>query len=324
MEDISKLVEFLENSFLSPLLAKEEITDISYNGENIYYQTNKDGRKKSEISITSSEVGAFLRQIANYSEKQFSYLEPFLDVSFSKYRLNAAFQSIARVNNYKTYSFSFRISKNGSAITSDPTFFQGDSKKILLSALKNKQSIVIGGETGSGKTELQKYLLMNLPSSTRVIVIDNVQELELSRYFSNLDMTCWVVDERMEKSSYSYLIKNSLRNNPDYLILAESRGEEMLDALNCVMSGHPLITTFHAKDIESMPFRMARMAMMSSKKLDYNDLLSDIYHHFSIFVYLKLEMVNGSYKRYVESIGKVNEKKKSIEIIYQKGAKKNE
>ncbi|HBM70261.1 MAG TPA: hypothetical protein DEF61_03505 [Firmicutes bacterium] len=324
MENVSKLVDYLEHSFLSPLLEQEEITDISYNGEYIYCQSNKFGRKKSDINISFSEVGAFLRQIANYSEKQFSYLEPFLDVSFSKYRLNAAFLSIARVDNTKSYSFSLRIAKKGSAIISNPDFFKGDSKELLLTALKDKQSIVIGGETGSGKTELQKFLLMNLNPSTRVIVIDNVMELELSRGFSNLDMTCWVVDDRNEKSSYSYLIKNSLRNNPDYLILAESRGEEMLDALNCVMSGHPLITTFHAKDIESMPFRMARMAMMSSKRLDYNDLLSDIYHHFSIFVYLKAKVVNGCYKRYVDSIGKLNEREKKVEIIYQRGDIGNE
>ena len=318
MDNDEKLKEFLETSFISPLLEKEGITDISYNGEYIFYQSNKYGRRKSEIDVTPSQVASFLRQIANYSEKQFSFLDPILDVSFSRYRINATFLSLTRVRNKKSYSFSIRIAYEGSVLENDDSFFGGNSKRILLKAIKNKQSIVIGGETGAGKTELQKYLLMRLEPSSRVIVIDNVEELEMVRTDDNLDLTSWVVDERNKKASYASLIKNALRNNPDYLVLAESRGEEMLDALNCVMSGHPIITTMHAKDIKAMPYRMARMAMMGEKKLEYDDLLGDIYHHFSLFVYVKRELIDGQVRRFIEAIAKPNEKKKTVEMVYER------
>lgn len=318
MDNDEKLKEFLETSFISPLLEKEGITDISYNGEYIFYQSNKYGRRKSEIDVTPSQVASFLRQIANYSEKQFSFLDPILDVSFSRYRINATFLSLTRVRNKKSYSFSIRIAYEGSVLENDDSFFGGNSKRILLKAIKNKQSIVIGGETGAGKTELQKYLLMRLEPSSRVIVIDNVEELEMVRADDNLDLTSWVVDERNKKASYASLIKNALRNNPDYLVLAESRGEEMLDALNCVMSGHPIITTMHAKDIKAMPYRMARMAMMGEKKLEYDDLLGDIYHHFSLFVYVKRELIDGQVRRFIEAIAKPSEKKKTVEIVYER------
>lgn len=318
MDNDEKLKEFLETSFISPLLEKEGITDISYNGEYIFYQSNKYGRRKSEIDVAPSQVASFLRQIANYSEKQFSFLDPILDVSFSRYRINATFLSLTRVRNKKSYSFSIRIAYEGSVLENDDSFFGGNSKRILLKAIKNKQSIVIGGETGTGKTELQKYLLMRLEPSSRVIVIDNVEELEMVRADDNLDLTSWVVDERNKKASYASLIKNALRNNPDYLVLAESRGEEMLDALNCVMSGHPIITTMHAKDIKAMPYRMARMAMMAEKKLEYDDLLGDIYHHFSLFVYVKRELIDGQVRRFIETIARPSEKKKTVEIVYER------
>ena len=74
-------IEYIERSFLSSLLKDSEITDISYNGKFIYYMHNNYGRKKSNIIVDLSTVKDFLRQIANTTEKQFSYQTPYLDVS---------------------------------------------------------------------------------------------------------------------------------------------------------------------------------------------------------------------------------------------------
>lgn len=316
MNNFERVTAFVESSFLKPLLGNPDITDISFNGVEIYYETRKKGRRRWEEKVSIEQIGDFLRQIANFSEKQFSYMEPVLDVSFSKYRLNASFTSVTRVRDRKSYSFALRIGHEGSAINEDPTFFGGKSKSILLRALEHHESIVIAGETGSGKTELQKYLLLHLPQATRVIVIDNVEELELSRSDGDLDLTSWLVDEKNPHATFSALIKNALRNNPDYLLVAESRGKEMLDALSCVMSGHPIITTLHAKDLQAMPYRMARMAMMANESIKYEDVLGDIYHHFSLMVYLTKRTVEGEIKRRVETIGKLNEETRQIEVIY--------
>lgn len=318
MDNDEKLVAFMESSFLSDLLREKAVTDISWNGESIFYMDNAYGRKKSDMPLTNEEVGSFLRQIANFSEKQFSYKEPILDVSFSRYRLNATFLSLVRVNNKKAYSFSLRIASSGSAVENSKTFFPGETRKRLLEAIDKGKSIIIAGETGCGKTELQKFLLLHLRPFTRVIVIDNVQELELSRGNGDLDMTSWLVDERSPESSFQALIRNALRNNPDYLLVAESRGPEMLDALNAVMSGHPLITTIHALDVSAVPHRMARMAMQAGRNLVYDELLDDIYHHISIVVYLKRSVSeDGTIFRRISEMGYLNETTRKIDYFYK-------
>ena len=317
MDNQEKVTKFLETSFIASLLDKPNITDVSFNGESIYYEDRAHGRKRSGIQVTNEDVGAFLRQIANMCEKQFSYMSPILDVSFSRYRLNATFQSITRVFERKAFSFSLRIASEGSAVESDDSFFPWKSRRLLLNAIHNHESIVIAGETGAGKTELQKYLLMSLPMSTRVIVIDNIGELERCRGDGLLDLTSWMVDERFPDSSFPALIRNALRNNPDYLVVAESRGGEMLSTLNAVMSGHPIITTLHAKDVSSIPYRMARMAQSGDRNLVYEDLLGDIYHHFSLLVYVSKSFEGGKIRRRISSLGRVNEAKKEVEILYQ-------
>ena len=301
-----ELVQFLESSFLSPLLKDVEITDISYNGKDIFYLHNKEGRKKSNINLSRDEAIVFVRQIANLSEKQFSYTNPSIDVSEGRYRINAVHPSIVRVDNEKSISFSIRIASPENRILTSKTFMNREMKKFLLDCLKQKRSIVIGGPTGSGKTELQKYLLTSLDDNTRVIVIDNVQELEFIRSNPMLDITSWEVNELHQNASINDLVRQALRSNPDWLVVAESRGKEMNDVLNSVMTGHPIITTMHANSLKAMPHRLVRMIEMAETKESYDDIMGDLLSHIPVYVYVKRDITkSGLVKRYIESIGEV-------------------
>ena len=312
--DIDKTILFFESSFLRPLLSKKGVTDISYNGQNIYYVDNNLGRCKSNIKITRQEAKDFIRQIANMSEKQFSFQSPELDVSFGKYRFNAVHQSICRKSNQESVCFSIRIASS-SLEFSKKNLLDDNVKELLDVIVKSNVSIVIGGMTGSGKTELQKYLISKMKENTRVIVIDNILELDQFVPEHDLDLNIWQVDEKRDSASIQNLVRSALRSNPDWLIVAESRGKEMLDVLNSSLTGHPIITTIHAFDINSMPIRMTRMVMMNDQKTSFNDIYNDISYHMRFYIYLKRKyQSNGMVQRYISSIGYL--KGKTMEEIY--------
>lgn len=308
----------LEHSFLSPLLRMKEVTDISFNGDSLYYVSNSRGRQKAPFSVGVQEVGDLLREIANLSERQFSYSSPILDVSFSRYRLNAVFSSLARCHNEKTYTFSLRLAAEKTPLDEDPSFFTGESQKILLSLLDKNESIVIGGQTGSGKTELEKWLIYHLPKGKRVIVIDNVEELDMVKNPS-IDLSTWLVNPSLPDANFPSLIKNALRNNPDYIVVAEARGEEMMDALLSAMSGHPIIMTIHAKDVVSLPERMARLAMLTSDKLVKEEILEDVLHHFHYYVYLEKSETTAGILRHIQDVDVYQEKEKKMTSLLKKG-----
>lgn len=311
-------VEYLESSFLSSLLKMEGITDISYNGKDIYFVSNSLGRQKSDIVVSELEVSSLLRQLANLVEQQFSVQSPILDVSFGKYRLNAVNHSLARTQNKKAYTFSLRIESGECLIEKDSGFFDAASLEIMQTLLEKEESIVIGGKTSSGKTELEKWLLLNMKKNSRVIVIDNVEELDMIDNPS-IDLSTWLVNENIKVASFSGLIRNALRNNPDYIVIAESRGEEMLDALVSAMSGHPIITTIHAKDLEGMPERIARLAMLKGDKLLKDELKRDIAHHMRYYVYVEKEASKtGKITRFVKSIGFYDESDMKMKKIYER------
>lgn len=312
-----KLLSFINESFLKDLLNDESITDISYNGTSIFYLHNFQGRKKSNISVKCNEVLDFIRQIANYSEKQFSYTNPFLDISVGKYRLNAVHPSIVRVRNDKSCSFSLRISSEESRITNDYDFINEECRSFLKDALFLGKSIVISGSTGSGKTELQKFLMLNLQKNTRVIVIDNIEELEYVRINEDIDLTSWQISQNNLNASIQELVRNALRSNPDWLIVAESRGKEMNEVLNSVMTGHPIITTLHSECLEDIPQRICRMVEMADTSEKHENILNDIYEHIKICVFLKKEITKNGVKRYVESIAEL-QKDHSMKIVYKR------
>lgn len=319
-----RLIMYIENSFLKPLLDVETITDISYNGVSIFFMDNVLGRRKYDVELSTETVVDFVRQVANLSERQFSFTSPNLDVSISRYRINAQHSSIVRVGDEKSVSFSIRIATKEIRIDESDKFIEKEAREILLNAIKNKQSIVIAGPTGSGKTELQKYLISQFENFTRIIIIDNVQELEYVRFNPDLDITSWQISPTIPQGSAQELIRNALRNNPDWLVVAESRGKEMNDALNAVMTGHPIITTLHAKSIEAIPHRMMRMVQMGKTEEKAEDILDDIYSHIDYYVYLNRRFdKDKNVERFVESIA-VKGEGHNLNIIYRRKEKVDE
>ena len=123
------------------------------------------------------------------------------------------------------------------------------------------------------------------------------------------------MDENRKSASIQELVRTALRSNPDWLIVAESRGKEMLEVLNSALTGHPIITTLHAFDLQSMPHRMVRMVMMNEQKMDFKDIYEDLSYHIRFYFYLKRKyLTSGAVIRYVSSIAYLNGSK--MEEIY--------
>ncbi|HAK05644.1 MAG TPA: hypothetical protein DCM23_02935 [Firmicutes bacterium] len=318
MSNHQKIILYLENSFLKPFLSDPDITDVSFNGKTLHFVHNKMGRQLAQSSPSELEVNNFIRQIANLSEQLFSYSNPLLDVSIGKYRLNAVGPAIARQDYDKTTTFSLRIghTKNDARIIK----FQPEP---LLDALfhhfiKSGISMVIAGKTGSGKTEFQKYLISIMPLQARVIVIDNVLELEGIKSEQMLDMNIWQVNDTLKGGDFSSLIANGLRSHPDWVIVAEARGGEMKDALTAAMTGHPIITTVHSLDVTTLPARMARMVMTSQPGARYAETLADIKDHFPILIYLRRrEDEFGHYQRDIYQIAELRSSLHKVKMLYE-------
>jgi pilus assembly protein CpaF len=292
-----KAKELIESSFLAPLLLDPSITDISYNGKEIFFQSSITGRQISTIHITNEVVYQFLKQVANYMNCGFSFSEPILDMSVEQYRIHAIGESITRKMYEKSISFSIRIHTSFNA--NDLKFLQVNSPWIHLFKvlIQNQTSIVISGVTGVGKTQLQKELLTLMEPMTRVIIIDNILELD-GLDFGKIDLTLWQVKD---SDHVQVLLKAALRSHPDWLMIAETRGKEFKDVFASVVTGHPLITTLHSKSAEDAHQRMAMM-ILDGEHLGQEEVIAQVTHFFPCIVHLDKRVDEGKIVRFIHSI----------------------
>ena len=313
--DKSAVISYIESSFIKDILTNNEVTDISYNGKHIYFTTNKNGNERSGVEISQNEVKDFLRQIANIVEKQFNYLNPILDLNIGRYRINATYSSVGRFVEEGVVTFVIRIASICPKITNNHKFMPIEVESLFDELIKAHYSIVISGVPGTGKTELQKYLISRINPLEKVLIIDNTIELSSLQNDEERNITLWQADEKNKEASVTSLIKNGLRNNPDWMIVSEARGSEMNDLLLSVMTGVPIITTIHSLDAFTAPSRMAKSIMMNEKRIAYEDVISNINEHFKIFVHLKKYIdKNHHIVRYISSIVEIDDKGNQKEI----------
>ena len=137
----------------------------------------------------------------------------------------------------------------------------------------------------------------------RVIIIEESYETHIKEIFEDMDITSWIVNNN--KDELSYLVKTALRNNPDWIIVAETRGKEAYEMIQAVMTGHSAITTIHS---ESAKFSLNRLSNMCKRTIDFDEktMLTNIANHFKIGIHL--EKVFDEYKRkYIRRISEIIE-----------------
>ncbi len=138
----------------------------------------------------------------------------------------------------------------------------GEEPAALLKLLvRARYNIFISGGTGSGKTTFLNALSQYIPNDERVITIEDSAELKL------LEQPDLIRLETKASAGISIrqLIRCSLRMNPDRIIVGEVRGEEALDMLQAMNTGHDgSLSTGHANSPSDMLMRLATMVLMGA------------------------------------------------------------
>jgi pilus assembly protein CpaF len=140
--------------------------------------------------------------------------------------------------------------------------------ELLKGAVKARLNILISGGTGAGKTTFLNVLSGYIPENERIVTIEDSAELQLKqRHVVRLECRPPNV-EGAGAVKQRQLVINSLRMRPNRIIIGEVRGDEALDMLQAMNTGHDgSLTTLHANSPRDAIARLETMAMMTDVKL---------------------------------------------------------
>ena len=316
----NNLFDELDFGPLNEFLKDDNITDISYsNGGQVWLKTLDKGVyrvDRPEINNALMEKLAF--QCSNVMGKTFNMAHPFLDAESAELRMNFIHESIA-TNGIacviRKTPAKIRLNKNKLINEKYCTIQIHD---FLMKCVEGHCNILVAGETGSGKTELVKYLASHTKENEKIITIEDTLELHLDKIFPNRDI---VAMKTNNIASYSDVLVTCMRQNPKWILLSEVRSAEAVMAVrNSISSGHNILSTIHADKAESIP---SRMYSLLETNQDIDQFLKTIHRYVQLGVHIK-GYYSTKYNAFHREVSEVvefyvtDDNKAEYKILYKK------
>lgn len=238
---------------LQPLAEIETITDIKVIAfNNIWADDINLGKYKTDIQFESEKDYLELCQrFAFASNKPYSVAKPSVDAVFPYMRVNFVGQDLSP-------RLSLQVRKISKKLRYDEPYMleTNYASQLLIDLLKKtfaSESHLISGATGTGKTEVLRYFAKYTKPKADIIMIEDTPETYLDELYPEKPIQMWrnreSNDDDKKAFGYSYHIRNAMRQNPDYIFIQESRGEESYDVLDAALTGHITNTTLHAANV---------------------------------------------------------------------------
>jgi len=250
---------------LQPLMNDTEVEDISCDGVDIpvyaYHRNPKYGSVKTSIEWhNQEELDSFVMKLAQRCGRSISVSSPLLDGSLpdgSRVQATLATDIARKGSNFTIRRF-----------TEDPLTpihmmdFETENAQMLSylwTLVEHGKSTLVCGTTGAGKTSQLNSLSLFIRPEKKIVSIEDTPELRLPHDH-------WVPEvarsgfgssaEDGGEVSMDNLLKESLRQRPEYIIVGEVRGEEAYILFQQMATGHTGLSTIHADSLEMLMDRL--------------------------------------------------------------------
>jgi flagellar protein FlaI len=255
--------DFLGYGILDILMRDLNIEDISCNGTGIpiyvwhrYYES----LPTNVVYSSKEELDTFITRLAYKAGHQISVSRPILEGALPEgFRVHLTLEEVSKRGD----TFTIRKIKAVPFTIIDLINFGTLSPRMAAYfwiLVENLRSIIIAGVTASGKTALSNALAMFIRPEMKVVTIEEVRELYLHENWIPM-VTRPSYQPGVEEVTLFDLLKSSLRQRPDYIIVGEIRGEEAYTLFQSISVGHGGMCTIHAENAETVEKRLRTKPM---------------------------------------------------------------
>jgi pilus assembly protein CpaF len=254
---------------IEPLLHDSTISDILVNGSNEVFVERRGMLEHTDVKFNNDDhLRRIIDRIVSRVGRRVDESSPMVDarlqdgsrvnVILPPLSLDGPVLSIRRFPTDRLHSAD--LIRNNS--------LSQDMIDLLRAAVKGKLNIVVSGGTGAGKTTFLNVLSSFIPENERIITIEDAAELELQQpHVVRLETRPANIEGRGAVKQRQLVI-NALRMRPDRIVVGEVRGEEAVDMLQAMNTGHEgSLTTIHANTPNDALSRIEMMVAMANLNL---------------------------------------------------------
>lgn len=263
---------------LEPLLKDESVNDILVNGPQ---QVFVERGGKLELTDTAFKderhLLRIIDKIVSAVGRRVDESNPYVDARLADgSRFNAMVPPIAVDGSLVSIR---KFTKDKLGIDDLVTFgaFTEEMAAYLQAAVATRLNVIVSGGTGSGKTTTLNALSSFIDNSERILTIEDTAELQLQQtHVGRMESRPPNVEGRGAVTQRDCL-RNALRMRPDRIIVGETRGEEVIDMLQAMNTGHDgSMTTIHANSARDAVSRLENMISMAGIEMPIKALRSQI------------------------------------------------
>ncbi|HIH35127.1 MAG TPA: CpaF family protein [Methanosphaera sp.] len=267
-----KIIDKLTNDLkgygkINPLLKDDNLEEIMIIGKNkpVYVYHRNQGMMITEISLSEPEIRQIINKIANYVQRKIDTETPILDARLPNgSRVNATIPPVTAdgstltIRKFQKEQLTILNLIESNTISSHLASFLW----INIDGYDIRPSnILISGGTSSGKTTTLNTLTSFIPPNERIITIEDTLELQIPHEHVIRTETRPPNIEGKGEINMDILLKNSLRQRPDRIIVGEVRSKEAITLFGALNTGHSGMGTLHANSSQETISRLTNPPM---------------------------------------------------------------
>lgn len=263
---------------LETLLQDDTVSDILVNGPQQIFVERSGKLQLSDITFKDEKhLMRIIDKIVSAVGRRVDESNPYVDARLADgSRFNAMVPPIA-VDGSLVSIRKFKKDKLGIDDLVNFGAFTEEMAAYLQAAVSTRLNVIVSGGTGSGKTTTLNALSSFIDNAERILTIEDTAELQLQQtHVGRMESRPPNVEGKGEVSPRDCL-KNALRMRPDRIIVGETRGEEVIDMLQAMNTGHDgSMTTIHANSARDGISRLENMIAMAGIEMPIKAVRSQI------------------------------------------------
>lgn len=255
---------------LEPLVADEEVTDVLVNGDGAVWVDRGAGVERVDRHVGDADaVRRLATRLSALAGRRLDDAQPWVDGLLPRgIRLHAVLPPLVAGGAH----VSLRIPRQRSGGLDwlvGAGMATSQQAERLRAMVRERQAYVVTGGTGTGKTTLLAALLAEVPDDERLVVVEDVGEIQVGHPHVVRLQARSANTEGAGEVTMVDLVRQALRMRPDRLVVGEVRGAEVRDLLLALNTGHEGgCGTLHANRAEDVPTRLEALGALAGMSRD--------------------------------------------------------